>query len=97
MKLVKSVYTDVSEWVQYIENFITAKLLDHEIGIQNQVADLGNMFENTLKLFGKTVSKYDATLALLHESSERIWKYQERYETRCARKSTTTDRTPRHQ
>ena len=96
MKLVKSVYTDVSEWVQYIENFITAKLLDHEIGIQNQVADLGNMFENTLKLFGKTVSKYDATLALLHESSERIWKYQERYETRCARKSTTTDRTPRH-
>jgi hypothetical protein len=95
MKLVKSVYTDVGEWVQYFENFITAKILDHEIGMQNQVADLGSMFENTLKLFGKTVSKYDATLALLQESSEKIWKYQERYETRCARKS-TTDRTPRH-
>jgi len=95
MKLVKSVYTDVGEWVQYFENFITAKILDHEMLMQNQVADLGSMFENTLKLFGKTVSKYDATLALLQESSEKIWKYQERYETRCARKS-TTDRTPRH-
>ena len=94
-KLVKSVYTDVGEWVQYFENFITAKILDHEMLMQNQVADLGSMFENTLKLFGKTVSKYDATLALLQESSEKIWKYQERYETRCARKS-TTDRTPRH-
>ena len=94
-KLVKSVYTDVGEWVQYFENFITAKILDHEMLMQSQVTDFGNMFENTLKLFGKTVSKYDATLALLQESSERIWKYQERYETRCARKS-TTDRTPRH-
>lgn len=95
MKLVKSVYTDVGEWVQYFENFITAKILDHEMGMQNQVADLGSMFENTLKLFEKTVRKYDATLALLQESSEKIWKYQEKYETRCARKS-TTDRTPRH-
>lgn len=94
-KLVKSVFTDVSEWVQYFENFITAKILDHEMLMQNQVADLGRMFENTLKLFEKTVSKYDATLALLQESSEKIWKYQERYETRCARKL-TTDRTPRH-
>ena len=94
-KFVKSVYSDVGEWVQYFENFITAKILDHEMGMQNQVADLGSVFESTLKLFGKTVSKYDATLALLQESSEKIWKYQERYETRCARKS-TTDRTPRH-
>lgn len=95
MKLVKSVFTDVGEWIQYFENFITAKILDHEMLIQGQVADLGSMFENTLKLFGKTVSKYDATLALLQQSSEKIWNYQEKYETRCARKS-TTDRTPRH-
>lgn len=96
MKLVKSVFTDVGEWIQYFENFITAKILDHEMLIQGQVADLGSMFENTLKLFGKTVSKYDATLTLLQQSSEKIWNYQEKYETRCARKSTTTDRTPRH-
>lgn len=95
MKLVKSVFTDVGEWIQYFENFITAKILDHEMLIQGQVADLGSMFENTLKLFGKTVSKYDATLTLLQQSSEKIWNYQEKYETRCARKS-TTDRTPRH-